>query len=189
MSKHTQEQWRPVPGYEGIYDVSDHGRVRSVSRKALRKDGRPLSVSGRILTANPNGRGYPRVTLNFNGTSKWSSVHSLVATTFLRKPPGKIGTYRTGYVVNHKDGDKTNNHVSNLEYIAALANISHARASGALSAKGERNNKAKLCADDVRAIREEYSRGTRQKDLAAKYGIAQTGISSIVRRKTWSHIL
>lgn len=173
---------------EGVYEVSDHGRVRSLDRVAIRADGKPLTVRGRVLTAKPNGRGYPRLTLCHNGASTWVTVHSLVARAFLRRPPRGISSRREGFVVNHKDGNKTNNHATNLEYITSVANISHARASGALSAKGVRNNKAKLTEDDVREMREAYSRGIVQVDLAARYGVNQTTVSCIVTRKTWAHL-
>lgn len=91
-------------------------------------------------------------------------------------------------MVNHVDGDKLNNHASNLEYITTEANIAHARANGMLSAKGSRNNKAKLTDDAVRAIRRAYALGARQVDLAESYGVNQTTVSLIVRRKGWSHV-
>ncbi len=169
--------------------MSSCGRVRSLSRAVVRKDGRPLRVAGRVLLANPNSRGYPRVTLNRNGVSRWATVHSLVARAYLPKPARAISSRRNGFVVNHRDGDKLNNHVSNLEYVASTANIYHARAAGLLSAKGARNNKSKVTDDMVREIRVAYSRGETQMNLAAEYGIDQTSISRIVRRDSWTHVV
>ena len=182
------ETWRPVAGLEDAYEVSDLGRVRSLDRITVRADGKPLRVRGRILATNPNDRGYPRVTLQYNGTSRWATVHSLVARAFLRKPPRAISSRREGFVVNHKDGNKLNNRADNLEYITATANIYHARATGALSVKGVRNRKAKLTDEQVREIRGRYSRGEVQTALAKSFGVNQTTISLIVRRKGWAHV-
>ena len=182
------EMWRPVSGLEDAYEVSDMGRVRSLDRTALRADGKPLRVRGRVLTANPNSRGYARVTLQYNGAARSATVHSLVARAFLRKPPRSISSRREGFVVNHKDGDKLNNYADNLEYITSTANIYHARATGVLSVKGDRNNKAKLTDEQVREIRERYSRGEVQTSLARHYGVNQTTISRIVRREGWPHV-
>lgn len=186
----STEIWKPVPveGMEDAYEVSSHGRVRSLDRVAIRQDGKPLTVKGRMLKTTPGGRGYPRVTLNKDGRHKWSHVHSLVARAFLPKPPRRISSFRKGFVVNHKDGDKLNNHAANLEYVASTANIYHARATGKLSAKGVKNNKAKLDDEDVRTIRDHYSRGRTQVSLAEEFGVNQTTISLIVRREGWGHI-
>lgn len=173
---------------ESAYEVSDQGRVRSLDRIAIRADGKPLRITGRVLAVRPNGRGYPRVTLYCDGQRKWTMVHSLVARAFLRRPPRGISSRREGFVVNHKDGDKLNNRASNLEYITATANIAHARAAGVLSAKGTRNSKAKLTDDQIREIRERYSRGEVQTALAGAFGVNQTTISLIVTRKGWPHV-
>lgn len=91
--------------------------------------------------------------------------------------------------MNHKNGVKTDNRVANLEYITNSANIHHARATGLLSVKGEKNNKAKLTESCIQAIRDAYSRGQTQAEIAAKYGVDQTNISRVVRRDTWRHVI
>lgn len=137
-----------------------------------------------------NDRGYARLSLlRTDGTTWRCGVHQVVALAWLPKPPRRISSYRDGFVVNHKDGDKLNNHASNLEYIPAGANVHHARASGLLSAKGVRNSKARLSDGDVRAIRERYSLGETQVSLSAAFGVDQTSISRIIRRDTWRHVV
>ena len=106
----TIERWKPITGYEGIYEVSDHGRVRSLDRTITRSDGQVRRLKGKVLSAPPKQRGgYPRVCLSAHGKDKVRYVHSLVAETF-------IGTRPDGMEVCHNDGDPTNNHVDNLRY-------------------------------------------------------------------------
>jgi hypothetical protein len=93
------EQFLPVKGYEGLYEVSNTGKVRSLPRKTSK---------GGLLKQTNRGHGYMCVSLS-NGKSKMYHVHRLVATAFISNPENK----RT---VNHKDGVRTNNGVSNLEW-------------------------------------------------------------------------
>ena len=104
------EQWKPVNGYEGIYEVSSHGRVRSLDRTVTRSDGQVHRRKGNILRMPlMQPKGYPFVNLSAQGKYRVRYVHSLVAETF-------IGTRPEGMQVCHNDGIKTNNHVDNLRY-------------------------------------------------------------------------
>ena len=104
------EQWKPVNGYEGIYEVSSHGRVRSVDRTVTRSDGQVRRYKGKVLSAGLSKRGgYPLVSLYTQGKNQSHYVHSLVAETF-------IGSRPEGMEVCHNDGDPTNNHLDNLRY-------------------------------------------------------------------------
>jgi len=106
----TIERWKPVNGYEGIYEVSSHGRVRSVDRTVTRSDGRVHRHKGKVLSAGLSKRGgYPLVSLYTQGKNQSHYVHSLVAETF-------IGPRPDGTEVCHNDGNPTNNHVDNLRY-------------------------------------------------------------------------
>ena len=102
------EQWREIPGYEGLYEVSNCGRIRKGDRlKSLRSD----------------KGGYLNVWLSKNGIQKCLKVHRLVALAFIKNPEGK----RT---INHKDGNKQNNNVENLEWATHSENIMHANETG-----------------------------------------------------------
>lgn len=181
-------EFRAVPGLDGHYEVSDDGVVRSLDRVITRADGKPLAVKGRILKTTVSSRGYERTSVVKDGKPKRAGVHQLVAAAWLPKPPRSIGSGRNQFVVNHVDGDKLNNHASNLEYVTNAANVSHARANGLLSAKGIKNNKAKLAEADVTEIRRLYSQGFTQVELARRFDVNQTTISLIVRRKGWAHV-
>src|SRR5262245_46396327 len=124
--------WLPVIGWEGIYEVSDQGHVRRVGprtdwRGGTRKDSRTGNQIGR----NPERllkpmlkEGRPTVSLTRGaGTTRWFSVHSLVAEAF-------IGPRPKGMTVNHKDGDKANNQLDNLEYLSNRDQQLHAHAHG-----------------------------------------------------------
>ena len=104
------EQWKPVRGYEGIYEVSSHGRVRSVGRTITCSDGQVRHLKGKVLRTTLSKRGgYPEVSLYAQGKRERRYVHSLVAEAF-------FGTRPKGMEVCHNDGDPTNNHLDNLRY-------------------------------------------------------------------------
>lgn len=110
---YSMEQWLPVVGYEGIYEVSDHGRVRSVERTVRRKDGRTRVWKGRVLKPSVGRRepriSYPRVSLQFERRVRGVRVHVLVLEAF-------VGPRPKGWVACHNDGDINNNRLSNLRW-------------------------------------------------------------------------
>lgn len=169
-------EWRPVIGFEGWYEVSEAGDVRRVCGGSNR------TYVGRALRQQTSKKGYATVGLSRAGTTRRRPVHILVAAAF-------IGSCPDGKQVNHEDTNKKNNHYTNLEYTTCLGNIKHAVAHGLRASKqGTLNGQAKLSVDAVRRIREEYAGGTTQPSLAAKYGLTQANVSSIVLRKTWAHV-
>ena len=115
--------WKAIAGYEGYYEVSDTGCVRSVNRTIHARNGCVRRLRGRSMslthTKAKDGNGYMVVNLRRDGTSKVSLVHILVATAFIPNP-NKLP------MVNHIDGDKTNNSVSNLEWSTYSDNNIHA---------------------------------------------------------------
>lgn len=123
----TQEQWKPIQGTDGGYEVSNLGRVRSMKRYR--------GQTGRIMpqTVQPSGRGgrltYCAVMLWVNNKAQCRKVHRLVAEAFIPNPDGLPQ-------INHKDGDKLNNHVSNLEWCTAKQNTRHAWDTGLATPHG-----------------------------------------------------
>lgn len=107
----TPEEWRPVPGYEGRYEVSDHGRVRSLGFYSNNRWGTRTWRKGRVLSASPNAKGYPCVALaDGAGSLSNARVHRLVLSAFAGEPPpGKPHGL-------HEDDDKGNNRLENLRW-------------------------------------------------------------------------
>lgn len=121
------EEWRAVFGFEGSYEVSSYGRVRSLDRIIVRSDGRVLRWKGRILIPRQaNAKRYPVVSL---GADLQIGVHKLVMITF-------VGPCPPGMEVLHGDGDKSNNSLVNLSYGTHLENMADAVAAGVMVANG-----------------------------------------------------
>lgn len=113
------ESWRPCENYEGSYEVSNYGNVRSLNRNVEYLDGRIRAYIGQELKQSMDKYGYMNVYLSKNGSDKRTRVHRLVAYAF-------IFNEHELPEVNHKDGDKSNNYWENLEWVSSSGNISHA---------------------------------------------------------------
>jgi len=119
------ETWKPIAGYENLYEVSDFGNVRSLDRRIPAKIKHVTSrvIKGCVLVKNKKKTGYFTVDLCKDSTVKTTNVHRIVAETFIPKVAGKR-------YVNHKDGNKENNNVSNLEWVTSSENRLHAFKTG-----------------------------------------------------------
>lgn len=105
----VDELWRPVPGYEGAYAVSNRGRVRSITRKVRCCGGGLRTVTERVLSHYLNEHGYPCVALRRDGGLKTYSIHRLVARAFLGEPSSR-------QVVRHLNGNPSDNRLLNLRW-------------------------------------------------------------------------
>lgn len=112
------EEWRDIPGHEGRYQVSSHGRVKSCAKEIGYFGSRTRLLPERIMSTRLMYRGYASVHLRHAGERKHIFIHQLVAITFHPNPDGKP-------YVNHIDRDKTNNHISNLEWVTEKENTAH----------------------------------------------------------------
>lgn len=178
----TAERWLPIQGYEGLYEVSDFGRVRRLDTRIATKGGATKRWNGRILIAKPRGNGYVRITLHGNSKSKTHSVHRLVLCAFLRNPTA-------GEVANHIDFNRTNNCIDNLEWTTQKGNVHHAIAAGRFHvSRGEASGGAKLTTDGVIDIRRRVANGERQTDIASEYGVSKVAICQVVGRSRWAHV-
>jgi len=177
----TIETWRAIAGYESFYQVSDAGRVRSHDRVVDDAKGQ-RRLNGKVLRPGLVS-GYEQVVLCQKSLLKSFYVHRIVAVAF-------IGPCPAGKQVNHRDGDKLNNRLSNLEYVTAAQNTQHAYRMGLSKAIcGANHYRAKLTDKDVLEIRAAYAAGgVTQRKLADNFGVHRVNISNIVNRQTWAHL-
>jgi NUMOD4 motif/HNH endonuclease len=173
--KAGEEQWLPVVGYEGLYEVSDLGRVYSVPRV----DSRGRNWGGHMLRQPLDGKGYPLVTLHGRGQPKAASVHHIVADAFLGPCP-------PGLERRHKDGDSTNCRLGNLEFGTHAENVQDKVRHGT-DRRGERHPRARLTDEIVRQARERRAAGETVAALSAEYGITPSAMSKAIRGDTWRH--
>lgn len=174
------EEWRPIPRWEGFYEASNLGRIRSVDREVTGGWGKPRTAPGKVLRQQPNDRSYAHVILKRESKSTKRGVHRLVCMAFYGVPASHMH-------VNHIDGDPSNNRVENLEWCDASHNMLHSYRTGLNSSEGEKNSQAKLTADKVRAIRR-LAGSHSCASIARRYGISHSSVSMIVARKRWGHV-
>lgn len=176
----NKEEWRNVVGYEGHYKVSDRGRVRSLDRIIKDKVGRTKFYEGQELSQFIDKSGYPMCTLWRDSNGKNKTVHRIVAGAFIPNPNNKPQ-------VNHKDGNKENNHVDNLEWVTNSENDLHAFEIGLRTVRrGSKSNLAKLTEEEVLKIREFKESGETQRNIAKIFDISEGSVSQIVNRKRWA---
>lgn len=180
-----KEVWRKIPGYKDWYEVSNLGRLRSKYRGV------------KILKPSGDGKGYLKTTIiDVDGIHRAGRIHRLVAKAFIPNLENKPE-------VNHKDLDKSNNNVSNLEWNTSKENHSHAVINGRSGykwGKGEKQHKncirkgsdngfSILSENQVIEIRAKFKpRKYTRKMLAKEYGVKECTVKDIVLRKSWKHL-
>lgn len=180
MKKRKVERWRDIPGYRGLYQVSDQGKVKSLAR-SKRKGAGNYARSERILRTPPDPYGYPKVTLSKKGVEKKYFVHRLVLLSF-------VGECPSGMESCHNDGNPENSWLSNLRYDTPKGNAADKHRHGTIN-KGSRNGGAKITEDDVVEMRDWYAEGEMTcKQLAEVYGLAASHTSDTLGRRKWSHV-
>ena len=161
------ELWKPVPDFEGLYEVSSEGNVRN--------------ANGKVLKVRPSNCGYSRVALSKKCAYTHLSVHRLVLTAFLGQPFPQAEC-------RHLDGNRTNNRLDNLSWGTKLENaqdrINHGR-----QVRGSQVSLAKLNERKVQIIKWLLASGTMtQQKIASLFGVAQTKISAIRTGQAWKHV-
>lgn len=217
------ERWLPVSGYEGIYEVSDLGRVRRITAhkkitasdllriRTMRQAGmtfasiaamfgvtkhaiivalrypvtaRTLRTVNRILANARSSHGYLTVMLCRDGKPKCTLIHRIVAAAFLGPCPA-------GYEVNHKNGNKADPNLSNLEYVTRSENAIHAHRvlgiPGTVNC-GPANGCAKVSEAQVKEIRRLRDAGHTFSSLGKQFGVTRDAIYRIAHRLNWKHV-
>ena len=194
----AHEEWRDIPGYEGIYQVSETGRVKYCTFRGGRDGKRYKPGMEKKISCHRSGYFYTSLT-DHQGIEKKHYIHRLMMTAF---QPIENAADRD---VNHIDGDKSNNSLTNLEWATHKENLMHAReildawkshrerhpkkvkvAKGI--AKGEAVKGAKLTADGVREVRRLWAGGVQQTEIAKRFSVTPQAVCNIVHRKAWAHI-
>lgn len=171
------EVWKNIDGYDGIFQVSNLGSVRSVDRFVNGAYGKRW-IKGKYFKPVLNkSDGYLRVVFMVDGVSKRHYVHRLIANAFLPKINGKE-------YVNHIDGNKLNNSISNLEWCTLKENQQHAFRIGLNHGKsGTANNNAKLSSQMAKEIIKDYQSGTyTYRELAKKYHVGHSTIGNVITK-------
>ena len=175
ITLHTDnETWLTIPEFEGRHEVSNLGRVRSLPRTVMRTGGKILTVKGRVMKPFLN-KGYPRYTFTQDGKFVYKFAHQLVMLCF-------VGPCPEGQEVRHKNDNREDCRLSNLEYGTRSQNIADCKRNG-----GFRNGASHLTDDIVREI---YNRPLTElgRELAAEFKVSIGTISAIRSGKAWLHL-
>lgn len=163
-----------IDRFAGLYAAFPNGQIWSYPKYRCK--------NGRFLKPIKHSNGYFFVCLRAEHVYKIKSIHRIIAETFIQNSQNLPQ-------VNHKDGDKSNNDIGNLEWCSARQNMQHALKKGLLTSLGEGQYASKLKEKDVLAIRSTYVPGKiTMKSLALRYGVDTSMIGLILKRKKWKHI-
>ena len=175
------EIWEDIKGYEGLYKVSNMGRLKRLHRKIVTKFNVTRILPEKIRFQYLNNKGYLMISLTKNKVMRTHSVHQLVAIAFIPNPENKK-------TINHINGIKIDNKIGNIEWATQRENVKHAYDTGLKKCmKGSKNHSAKLTGTDVKQIRKLLAHNT-QRELARVFKVSDTTISFIANNKSWKYI-
>jgi len=175
------EDWKAIEGYEGLYEVSSLGRVRSLSRNVMlknKREGVVRKLKGKIIKQHRDSRGSWFVNLNNYGLKR-KSVHALVAAAFLGPTP-------EGMEICHGDLGRDCHFVSNLSFKTHKQNMNEDRERDGTMCRGETHPSAKLTENDVLYIRKKGIK--HRKELSEQFKVSLSTIYDIVKKRSWAHV-
>lgn len=167
------EIWKPVLGYEGVYEISSLGRLRTISR-----NGKAIEPAVRAMGFYASR--YVQTILTKFGKTKTVNIHSMVCEAFHGPRPA-------GEWARHLDGDRRNNRANNLAWGTSKENMADQYAHGT-RIMGERCPSSRLTSEGVRKIRKMLTTGMSQTDIASASGISQATVSAIKTGRLWGHV-
>lgn len=170
------EKWKDIIGYEGLYRVSDKGRIRRIGPNS----GATVNM---LLKHAIDNKGYPRVMLYKNRHRKNALIHRLILEAFVGLCPPKMESC-------HNDGNPMNTQLTNLRWDTHRSNLADKKMHDTQpDQSGSKNNNAVLTEKNVRCIKQMLASDLYlQKTIAKKFGVAKTTISDISTGKKWRHI-
>ena len=173
-----KEVWKDIPGYEGLYQASNLGRIKSLSKKLWNGHGYFYSKEKILkpgLSSNKEENKRRLMVVLCKDVKKTWSVHKLIAITFLGEKPEEL-------IICHNDGNHLNNSVDNLRYDSYKENtrdiLKHDRTIA----------KSKLNIENIINIRKEYSNGVKVKNITKKYNISENTVYNIISKRTYSWV-
>ena len=171
------EIWKDIPDYEGIYKISNLGRIKSLERKCKTKGGSMRTIKQRIKKPTKRPDGYLQIQLNKNKKRQIKFIHRLELEVFFG--------LNNDLQCNHKNGTKDDNRLENLEWMTRSQNVQHAfDVLGRKPANGEDIGTSKLTSKEVREIRNLNGK-LLQREIGALYGVNQQNVSNIINNQTW----
>ena len=171
-----EEIWRDIPGYEGRYQVSNLGRVKSLPQIVPRRDGRSRWNPGRVLKPESTRSGHLAVHLCSGPQNQMKKVHQLVAAAFLGEKPSEV------MEVCHNDGNPKNNRATNLRYDTHQENLrDYVRQNGSTCKKV-------LTVESAKRIKSMLQRGMSQVEIARACGVSRWVVQDIARGRTWAWV-
>lgn len=176
----NSELFRDIPGWEGMYQVSNLGTVRSLDRIVVSCTGKAYRRKGKIMPQHYNTDGYKVVYLTRNGCDRTLGVHRAMALAFIPNPLSKPMT-------NHINAKRDDNRLENLEWCTNAENIKHSFNLGISDNKGDKHPRRVLTMDMVRAIRQELAAGKSPKEVAEIVGTKRRNVYAVRDRQNWNY--
>lgn len=175
-----EEQWKDIPGYEGYYQASNHGRVRSVDRVTRAKLNGTRVTRGRMSNYKMRPSGHHAVSLSVEGKASWVFVHRLIYMAFM-------GPIPDGHDVHHINEIKTDNHVGNLVAMSHSDHMTYHSTSEKCPVRGERNSHNVLSREQVLEVVGLLDNSTlSQQEIAERYGVNARTVNCINTGTSWN---